>query len=90
MLPPTADYFDYDETAPVVNISDLQLGVRARHTLRKLGCQTAADASQLTEFDLIPVKGCGVSTAAEIRKALNDKGIGSSISEIFYKHYSTR
>lgn len=80
--PPTADYFDYPDADRIsesarVSVSDLHgvLGVRARKALFRLGCETLADAANLTVADLLASKTCGWHTVKEIERTLERFGM---------------
>ncbi len=57
-------------------VDDLQLSVRARSALQRLGIRILGDLTQKTEAELLGCKNFGVTSLNEIKKALTNLGLG--------------
>jgi DNA-directed RNA polymerase subunit alpha len=57
------------------SVDELQLSVRARKCLEKLGLRTLGDLTQKTEAELLGVKNFGVTSLNEIKKAIGNLGL---------------
>lgn len=56
-------------------VDDLQLSVRSRTCLQKLGIRTIGDLVRRTDAELLGVKNFGVTSLNEIKKALTNLGL---------------
>jgi len=64
-----------DESILSKTVDDLNLSVRARKALKKLGVNTLEELVQKTEAELLGCKNFGVTSLNEIKKALDSLGL---------------
>ncbi len=57
-------------------MDDLELSVRSRRALSRLGVDTLVDLIQKTEAELLGCKNFGVTSLNEIKDRLNTFGLG--------------
>ncbi|MEE9296368.1 MAG: DNA-directed RNA polymerase subunit alpha C-terminal domain-containing protein [Phycisphaerae bacterium] len=73
-LPPGMD----PAQAGILNrsVAELELSVRARKCLMRLGINTIAELTQRTESELLSIKNFGMTSLAEIKRRLAELGLG--------------
>jgi DNA-directed RNA polymerase alpha subunit len=68
-------------TAAHVPIADVEISVRCRNELKKMGVETLADLSRMTKEELVASKGFGETSLAEIEELLNAHGLALGMED---------
>lgn len=70
------DMSEYDNEMYAKAVTDLELSVRAKKALERLGVRTLGELCRRTEAELLGCKNFGVTSLNEIKQALTTLGIG--------------
>jgi DNA-directed RNA polymerase alpha subunit len=57
-------------------VAELELSVRSRKCLQRLGINTVAELASRTEHDLLSIKNFGQTSLSEIKRRLKELGLG--------------
>lgn len=74
---------EYNERGFNIPLEELDLSVRAFNNLKKIGCDTVADAVDLTEEKILSVNSLGVKTRTEIAQRLDSLGAYNTAWSMF-------